>query len=249
MRFKILFLTFLLFACSSKDLEQKKITIYLIGDSTMANKENPDKNPEFGWGQVLQQFFKENATVENHAVNGRSSRSFISEGRWDSVLNKLQPGDYVFIQFGHNDQKFMSPDRYTNPWSSYRDNLEKYVDETRQKGANPILLSSIIRRHYNEWHTLIDTHGPYPYVAREVAKEKNVPFIDMQLMTERLVDSLGEEPSRELFMFLKPGEYEMYPEGRADSTHLTLKGATIVAGLAIKGLKETDNPLVEYLKQ
>lgn len=249
MRYKILLLTLIMVACSTKDQEPKKITIYLIGDSTMANKKNPEVNPEHGWGQVLQQFFNENAVVENHAVNGRSSKSFIGEGRWDSVLNKLQPGDYVFIQFGHNDQKYKSPDRFTNPWSSYRDNLERYVNETRAKGAHPVLLSSIIRRHFNEWGTLIDTHGPYPWVAREVAKEMDVPFIDLQIMTERLVDSLGQEASKELFMFLKPGESEMYPDGRADSTHLTLKGANTVAGLSVKGLKEVNSPLAGYLAE
>ncbi len=144
--------------------------IHMIGDSTMATKSHPKTNPEFGWGQVLQDYFDANqVVVQNHALNGRSSKSFIGEGHWDRVTTTLQPGDYVFIQFGHNDQKDKSPDRYTNPFTGYRANLIKYAKESRSKGATPVLFTSVVRRHFNDEGTLTDTHGMYPFVVRDVA--------------------------------------------------------------------------------
>ncbi|MEC8884315.1 MAG: rhamnogalacturonan acetylesterase, partial [Bacteroidota bacterium] len=141
---------------------QEKPTLYLIGDSTMADKKNPEENPEHGWGQVLPELLNDAIEVSNHAVNGRSSKSFITEGRWETVLETLKKGDFVFIQFGHNDQKFKDSTRYTNPFTQYRYNLERYVKETREAGATPILMSSIVRRKFNEHGTLEDTHGNYP---------------------------------------------------------------------------------------
>ena len=164
---------------------QESPTLYLVGDSTMADKKNPEENPEHGWGQMLPELMTDNINIENHAVNGRSSKSFISEGRWQKIEDQLKPGDFVIIQFGHNDQKIKSPDRYTNPFTEYRYNLEKYVKETREKGATPILMSSIVRRNFNEHGTLVDTHGEYPLVVRMVAKDLGVAFIDMQWLTQQ----------------------------------------------------------------
>lgn len=214
----------------------------------MSNKKNPDRNPERGWGQMLQQYFNDDVLVSNHAVSGRSTRSFIDEGRWDKVVNLLQPGDYVFIQFGHNDQKEYDPKRYTNPYSGYRHNLEKFVNETKAKGAHPVLLSSIVRRNFNDEGTLVDTHGPYPFVTRTVAHEMEVPFIDLQLKTEKLVIELGFEKSMDIYLFLEPNEVEMYPDGKEDNTHLSIEGATKVAGLAVEGIKELNLPLVKYIR-
>lgn len=184
----------------------QQTTIYTIGDSTMANKENAGENPEYGWGQVLRPFFKENVSVVNRAVNGRSSKSFITEGRWEAILEILKEGDFVFIQFGHNDQKTISPDRYTNPHVGYRHNLIKYVLETRGKGAKPILISSIVRRSFNEHGTLIDTHGDYPLESRLVALEYNVPFIDLQYLSEQLEESYGMEGSKNFIYILSLGK-------------------------------------------
>ncbi len=226
------------------------LTLYMIGDSTMADKPGPaDVNPERGWGQLLPVFFNENVRVENHAVNGRSTKSFIDEGRWEAVLEKLRSGDYVFIQFGHNDMKVADPTRYTNPYSGYRRNLEKFVRETRAKGAFPVLLSSIVRRNFNEQGTLVDTHGAYPHVARMVAKEMEVPFIDHQLKTEDYINALGPEKSKEIYLWVAPGEHERFPDGKQDNTHLTLKGATEFARLAVEGIRELALPLTEYLKE
>lgn len=225
------------------------ITIAMIGDSTMANKPDPNSNPERGWGQVLGRFFDENITVKNYAVNGRSTKSFIDEGRWDTVLKELKPGDYVFIQFGHNDQKNKDPRRYTNPYTGYRRNLVKYVNETRAKGGIPVLFSSIVRRNFNEHGVLEDTHGAYPFVVRNVADELNVPFVDLQLKSEDLILSLGREKSKELYMWIKPGQYKMYPDGKQDNTHFTEKGAVEMARLAVEGLKENKVELFKFLKE
>lgn len=225
-----------------------RIAIHLIGDSTMADKPDPDKNPERGWGQMLPSFFTDRVAVRNHAVNGRSTKSFIREGRWDSVRVQLRKGDYVFIQFGHNDAKITDSTRYTNPYTGYRRNLIRYVRESRSRGAKPVLFSPIVRRKFNENGTLEDAHGAYPFVMREVARELDVPFVDMQLMSEDLVLALGPERSKELYLWVNPGEYEMYPEGKQDNTHFTEKGAIEMARLAVGGLKEMKLDIVKYLK-
>ncbi|SFZ92721.1 Lysophospholipase L1 [Flaviramulus basaltis] len=231
------------FSCSSQ-----QTTIYTIGDSTMSNKKNPDKNPEHGWGQVLPQFFNDNVIIDNRAVNGRSTRSFINEGRWDSILKTLKKDDYVFIQFGHNDQKIKDPKRYTNPHTAYRHNLIKFVLETREKGAIPILFSSIVRRNFNEKGTLVDTHGEYPLEVRLVAQEYNIPFIDLQFLTEQLEIEYGVEGSKKLHLHFEPKENSFYPEGKHDDTHLSRIGATEVAKLAIIKLKEKEPSLFEFIR-
>lgn len=228
---RAMFLLFvvILFQCCSGENESFKI--YTIGDSTMADKK-PESYPETGWCQVLGDYLDESITVKNHAVNGRSSLSFISEGRWQSVLDSLQSGDYVFIQFGHNDQKDYDSTRFTTPFGTYARNLESFVKETREKGATPVLFTSIVRRKFGENGLLVDTHGDYPKATRTVARQLDVKLIDLQKLTEELVNSLGDEPSKELYMWVLP--CENYPEGREDDTHLTEKGAHRVAQLAME---------------
>lgn len=244
---KVLKFVLLIFVVLSCDFNNK-ITVFLIGDSTMADKPNPNENPERGWGQMLQQFFNENVTVKNFAVNGRSTKSFIGEGRWNTVLSEIQSGDYVFIQFGHNDQKFKDPLRYTNPLTAYRKNIIKFVNETIDNGGIPVLLTSIVRRNFNEFGVLVDTHGIYPLIIRQVANELDVPLIDLQLKSEDLVLSVGQEKSKEFYLWVKPGQYKMFPEGKQDNTHFSVKGATEIAKLAIEGLRENDLAITKFLK-
>ena len=223
---------------SQSDQPIQNISIYTIGDSTMADKPNPEENPERGWCQLLPQFLNNNATVKNHAVNGRSTRSFIAEGRWDSVYKQMKKGDYIFIQFGHNDQKINDPNRYTNPHTAYRNNLIKFVSETKEMGATPVLFTSIVRRNFNEEETLVDTHGEYPQEVRSVAQEFNVPLIDLQYLTEKLEEAYGVNDSKKLHLHYAPNEIPYYPEGKEDNTHLSVLGATEVARLAVNALNE-----------
>ena len=226
---------------------ENKITIFLVGDSTMSDKPNPEQNPERGWGQMLPLFFDEHVIIKNFAVNGRSTKSFIDEGRWKSVLSEIKSGDYVFIQFGHNDQKIKDSLRYTNPLTEYRYNLIHFVNETRAKAAIPVLLSSIVRRKFNEYSVLTDTHGLYPLIMRQVATEFIVPFVDMQYKSEQLVISEGPEHSKKLYLWIEPGANQMYPEGKQDDTHFSVTGATEMARLAVEGLKENKLGIANYL--
>lgn len=220
----------------------------MVGDSTMANKPYNKGNPEKGWGQVFPLYFKEGIKIENHAKNGRSSKSFRDEGLWDIVLGKIKPGHYVIIAFGHNDQKQDSPERYSAPDTDYRKNLERYVRETRNKGGIPVLATPIMRRRFDENGKLYDTHGRYPEVVREIAKEKNVPLLDLHKQTEMLLKAYGEERSKELFLHIQPGEYASLPQGKEDDTHLSAIGAFQVCDLAIEEIKLAVPEWVPYLK-
>ncbi|PWB24351.1 rhamnogalacturonan acetylesterase [Flavobacterium sp. HTF] len=240
----LLFICFISLNCTAQ-----KTTVYCIGDSTMANKKDPDKNPEHGWAQVLQPFFKDNIVIENKAVNGRSTKSFINENRWDSICKKLKKGDYVLIEFGHNDEKIEDPDRYTNPHTSYRYNLIRFIKDTRDKGAFPIVLTSIARRNFNEKGVLVPTHGDYPLEARLVAKEYKVPFIDLEYHTELLEQSYGPENSKQLHLHFKAGENSYYKEDKKDDTHLSLKGATEIAQIVINQIKLLEDPSLHQLQK
>ncbi|QOD60207.1 rhamnogalacturonan acetylesterase [Polaribacter haliotis] len=242
----VLFILIVFQSCKEEQLNQQ-VSIYTIGDSTMADKRNPDTNPERGWCQLLPTFLNKNVNVKNHAVNGRSTRSFISEKRWDKVYNQLKKGDYVFIQFGHNDQKIKDPKRYTNPQTAYRNNLIKFVKETRKKEAIPVLFTPIVRRRFNEYGTFTDTHGAYPREVRLVAKEYNVPFIDLQYLTEKLEESYGVEGSKKLHLHYLPNEIPYYPKGKEDNTHLSILGATEVSKLALNSLKEKVSSLKAFI--
>ena len=241
---KYILLTFLITTFSFA----QKTSVYCIGDSTMANKKDPEKNPEHGWAQVLQPFFKDNIVVINKAVNGRSTKSFINEKRWDSIYKKLKKGDYVLIEFGHNDEKIEDSTRYTNPHTSYRYNLIRFVQESREKGAVPILLTSIARRNFNDKGVLVPTHGDYPLEARLVAQEYKVPFIDLEYYTELLEQSYGPEKSKQLHLHYKAGDNPYYDKDKADDTHLSLKGAAAIAQIVINQIKGLEEASIQKLK-
>ena len=226
------------------DNQGKIITVFTIGDSTMANKK-AEVAPETGWCQFFSAFVDQTVEIKNRAMNGRSTKSFIAEGRWKAVLDSLQSGDYVFIQFGHNDQKIKDSTRYTEPFTSYRKNLERFVLETRGKGATPILFTSIVRRKFENGF-LTDTHGNYPAVVRQVATEMNVPMIDLQLLTAGAVTALGDEASKSIYLWTP--STDKFPEGRKDDTHLRVDGANLVAKLAAQQLILLDNSLAKRIK-
>jgi DNA sulfur modification protein DndE len=236
---------FVVYVLSSFSYSQDKITIFMVGDSTMANKPLED-NPERGWGQILPEFFDNNISIDNHAKNGRSSRSFIYEGRWDSVMNMVRKGDYIIIQFGHNDGVKEKTDRYCTP-VEYRYNIKKFIKDARSKGASPVLCTSIQRRKFDETGSFQDTHGEYPAIIREIAAELKVPLIDMQQKSEEVIIQYGVEGSKKLFLHIKPGEFKTLPEGKEDNTHFSEYGARIMAGLFCDGLREINHELANYL--
>jgi len=255
--------------CLLTSSTDKTTTIFIIGDSTAANKDISNGKQERGWGMALQCFFDDNIRVDNHAVNGRSSLSFINEGRWDKVLQLMKPGDYVIIQFGHNDEK-PKADRHTDPGSTFDYNLAKFVRETREHGGIPVLMNCVVRRNFFvtapendddeklrtttfkdgvkmvEGDSLIDTHGLYRVAPRDVARRMNVHFVDANQITHDLEQGLGTEASKKLHMWFKPGEEPSVPDGRQDNTHYNVYGAHVVARLLADALCEEIPVLRKY---
>ena len=221
--------------------------LYVIGDSTAAAY-GPERYPLFGWAQVLDYYFDDNRlTVQDKAVSGRSSKSFLDEGRWTPIREALKPGDFVFIQFGHNDQKKSDPKRYTEPYTTYTEHLQRYIDDTRAAGASPILLTPINRNGWETQRKLTDSLGDYPDAVRKLAKEAKVPLIDMHRMTARYFEKLGQEKTTRLFINLPAGLYPIYPEGKPDNTHLQEQGAYAISALAIKSIRRQRIALRDYL--
>jgi lysophospholipase L1-like esterase len=220
--------------------------IFLIGDSTMADKPLVG-NPERGWGQMLPAFFAKDVVIENHARNGRSTKSFIREGRWDSACARMKAGDYVFIQFGHNDAKKEDSSRYADPHGAYRENLIRFIRDVRGKQANPVLLTPVSRRKFNDAGELIDTHGEYPSVVRDVCASENVPLIDMHKSSMEFLQKLGPQESIKRFMHIAPGQFSAIAAGKTDDTHFVSLGAEEMAQLVVDGIRTSVVPLAEFL--
>ena len=220
-----------------------KIKVYLIGDSTLSIKE-VKAYPETGWGMPFAAFFDETVTVDNRAQNGRSTKSFIAENRWQPVLSELHEGDYVFIQFGHNDEAQNYPDRYTSP-EDYRKNLVKFVTETRSRKGLPILLTPVTRRKFDKAGKIQETHVLYSAATVAVAKEYKVPLVDLDRLSRELLQQFGADNSKYLFLQLEPGDHPNYPFGRNDNTHFSEMGARKMAQLVVNDLKAQHIALAE----
>ena len=224
------------------------ITIHLAGDSTMAEK-LPEKRPETGWGEHLaEQFRAGTVSVDNQARNGRSTRTFIEEGRWNALLATVQPGDVVLIQFGHNDQSLDKPDRYTPP-TDYTRNLARFVADVRGRHAVPVLLTPVARRRFDESGLLQPSHGEDPDLVRALALRENVALVDMERRSSALLQETGAEPSKKLFLWLAPGTEANYPEGKEDNTHFSPTGAERLAREFAAGLCGVSTPLVPLLRK
>lgn len=228
--------------------EPKPFTIFMIGDSTMANKPVIPENQERGWGQLLPLYFQDHVKIDNHAANGRSSKSFRDQGRWKTVQERLQPGDWVIIQFGHNDEK-SDVARHTDPFTSYSDQLQRYVDETRDRGATPILATPVQRRIFDLQGELTQTHGDYPEAVRKLAASASVPLLDLTKRSNDLLIKLGNERSQMLFNSSLPGEYRRFPKGNQDNTHFNALGATRMCDLAVAEIQLHVPELAAHLKQ
>jgi lysophospholipase L1-like esterase len=206
-------------------------TIFVIGDST-ASSYTSDRAPRTGWGQLLGESFRPAcATVQNRAIAGRSSKSFFDEGAWTPIKDALRPGDFVLIQFGHNDEK-ANVDLHTDPFTSYRQYLSVYIDDALAAAAVPVLLTSI-QRNYWAGAALDDTHGDYPVAMRQLAQERDVSLIDLTVLTTHHFERVGRAATTELFMVLAPGDSPNYPDGITDNTHLQEGGARIIVQLLL----------------
>ena len=226
--------------------QNRKTTIFLAGDSTMSEKLIA-AYPETGWGMPFSHFFDSTIHVDNRAKNGRSTRTFISEGRWQSIVDALNKGDYVFIQFGHNDESKQKTDRYTSI-DDYKKNLEKFVNETRAKDAFPVLLTPVSRRQFDVAGDVKETHPGYSEAVKEVAGKLNVPLIDLDTKSRELYRQFGPEDSKYLFMQLAPGEHPNYPQGRDDNTHFNELGARKIAQIVLKEVRTKIPALAQHIR-
>ena len=234
----------LLFFLAGFAPREKRTTVWLIGDSTMADKEIK-AYPETGWGMPFEHFFDSAVTVDNRAKNGRSTKSFIAEGRWDAVMKEIKPGDYAFIQFGHNDE-VPTKTNYT-PEDQFQQNLIRFIKETREKGANPILLTPVARRKFDAAGTIQETHETYAALVRKVAAGQNTPLIDLDKESQILLQQFGPENSKWLFNYLVPGEHPNYPEGRQDDTHFSEFGARKMAEIVLKDIRSLNLDLANHI--
>ena len=216
---------------------EKKIKVYLIGDSTMCTYEH-SRAPLTGWGMPFAQFFDSTVVIDNRARGGRSTRTFISENRWQPIADSLNLGDYVLIQFGHNDEakEEKYKDRYT-PVSDYKTNLAKFIVETRAKKAIPVLISPVTRMRFDKGGKIMETHVDYTAAMYEVAKQYQVPLIDLDKKSRELLQQFGPEYAKLLFMQLEPGEHPNYPDGQKDNTHFNEFGARKMAELVLAEIR------------
>ncbi|MFC5282058.1 rhamnogalacturonan acetylesterase [Pedobacter alpinus] len=231
---------FTLFSFKTKE----KITVYLIGDSTLSIKA-VNTYPEMGWGVPFAWFFNSEVKVDNKAMNGRSSSSFDKENRWQPIVDSLKSGDYVLIQFGHNDE-VETKKTYTNP-TEYVNFLTKYVKETRSNEAYPVLITPVARRAFDENGKVIDTHKVYAQLVRDLARKLNVPLIDLSSKSMELLQDLGLEKSKFLYNHLAPNQNPNYPEGKRDDTHFNELGARMIAELVLKEINVLQLPLSNYI--
>lgn len=223
----------------------KKIKVWLIGDSTMSNKEIK-AYPETGWGMPFKYFFDSTVVVDNRAKNGRSTKSFLEEGLWKPVVENLSEGDYVFIQFGHNDEGKEKVGRYTTP-DEYKANLVKYINESRSKKAIPVLITPVARRTFDSTGKIKESHPIYSDVVREVAKQLHVPMIDLDEKSKALYEQMGPEAAKYLFNYLQPNEHPNYPDGHKDDTHFSELGARKIAEIVLAEIKNLNIDLANRI--
>lgn len=229
--------------------EESKVNIYLIGDSTVSTY--PDNYyPRMGWGQALGAYFQhEKVQVHNKAVSGRSTKSYIVEGLWKQLVQTLDEGDYLLIQFGHNDMKKGEEHLYAAPFNDYTANLKMFIQEAREKKAYPILVTPVFRRRFDENGLLQNSLGDYALAMRILAEQEQVPLLDLHKRSFELFSKLGAEKTKEIFLWLSPGAYENYPEGIQDNSHFSEKGAQALSALIIDEIVRLELPLKEHMRE
>lgn len=223
-----------------------KAKLHLVGDSTMSFK--PElAYPERGWGQLLPEFMLPQLSIVNHAANGRSTRRFINEGRWQLLLSDIQAGDYVLIQFGHNDQKQDDPARFAAAKGDYQVFLRRFITELKARKAIPMLASSICRRNFSADGELKRDLAEYAKAAAQVATTEQVAFFDLQQQSCDFIEQQGPAGSQPYFIQVPADLYAKFPEGKVDNTHLTLQGASKIAQLFVRELTAQQHPLAAYI--
>ncbi|MBQ5402275.1 MAG: rhamnogalacturonan acetylesterase, partial [Bacteroidales bacterium] len=215
-------------------------TVHLMGDSTMAEKDLSGGNPERGWGMMFQNFLDDSVKVINYAQNGRSTKSFIDRGLWDKVKANLKPGDWLFIQFGHNDAKESDPERYAAPFGAYQDNLRLFVRTAKSMGVRPVLLTPVARRWFKENGLDRNCHTDYPAAMAQVAREEDVPLLDITTATLDWLEGLGDEASKQYFMI---------STGKDDNTHTVASGARKVTEIICEKIKGQLPELAGHLRR
>lgn len=224
------------------------ITVFIAGDSTASSYE-ANLAPRAGWGQMLQNFFTDEVLVRNEAASGRSSKSFIEEGRLDKFAGEMKEGDVLIIQFGHNDAKTEDPARYTDPQTTYKEYLSRYIEAAQAKGAVPVLATPVHRNSFDSNGKIKMSHGLYPGAVIELAKEKNVALIDMTEKTRILYESLGPDKMSDFFLHIPINGHPNYMDGVRDNTHFQEAGASEIAKLIVEGIKENKLELAKYIKE
>ncbi|WP_126973718.1 rhamnogalacturonan acetylesterase [Gynurincola endophyticus] len=214
---------------------QQPITLWLMGDSTMSVKE-PKAYPEMGWGVAFTSFWNNSVKVENHAKNGRSTKTFIEENRWKEIGEKMKAGDYLFIQFGHNDE-VPAKKSYTDP-QAFEKNIQLFVSTAKSKNVIPVLITPVSRRGYDSVNVFHPNHETYSPIVKKVARETKTILIDLDQLSQALMQQLGPESSKHLFLYLKPGEHPNYPQGKTDDTHFNEYGARLIAQLVLQQIKQ-----------
>lgn len=242
---KLIKITILFFLMGFIAPPRKKIKIFLAGDSTISIKETK-AYPETGWGMPFVYFWDSSVTIVNKAKNGRSTKSFLNEGLWQLLIAEVREDDFVFIQFGHNDESIDKKERYATP-DTFKMNLTRFISETRNKKAIPVLFSPVSRRKFDKSGNAMATHEQYTALVKEVAVAEKVLFIDLDEKSKVLYQQMGEENSKLLFLQLKPGEHPNYPEGKIDNTHFNELGARLIAQLVLQEIKQLQTSLNERI--
>lgn len=219
--------------------------IYWAGDSTVA-KNTCETWPQTGIGQEFHRFLRANVQVENFALNGRSTKSFIDEGRLDAIAAEIRPGDFLFIQFGHNDEKPHDAARYADPETGYPENLGKFVAVAREKGATPVIITPLTRYHYKA-PGILYKHDRWAEAARRTGEKLGVAVVDLTARSEELVDKLGEYAQTTYYMNVPAGIYGHFPRGQKDNSHLQPAGAVVFGSLIARELHKLGGEYAELL--
>lgn len=243
MKFFTVFVAFLLMSFLPE--RHTKLRIFMAGDSTMSIKAQT-AYPETGWGMPFVHFWNDKVQVINRAKNGRSSKTFRSEGIWTTMLNEMEAGDYVFIQFGHNDEVPEKIGSYTTP-AEFTINLKQYIAETRAKKAIPVLMTPVARRKFDAKNIPVGTHDAYSALVRQVASTEQVVLIDHDSLSMAVFGKIGVESSKLLFLHLQPGEHPNYPAGKEDNTHFNELGARLMAQLVLQEIRLKIPELANYI--